>query len=163
MLRGVAPLWWLGVSICLPPVIVASLCVIIRHTYATETAEGTPRRVKRSQKSMGTRQAFAEFSGLARFDSQADLPTSAASNTAALHHPACCAFGVFFFSLLRHARQQLYGFLALYCFHWLPVLASLRSTFTLKCSFCSFSTSSCHAVRPAAAARLFPFWTRWRW
>jgi hypothetical protein len=46
---------------------------------------------------MGTRQAFAEFSGLARFDSQADLPTSAASNTAALHHPACCAFGVFFF------------------------------------------------------------------
>ena len=52
---------------------------------------------------MESRHAFAEFSGLARFGSQADLPTSAASNTTALHHPACCAFGVFFFHPTHHS------------------------------------------------------------
>ena len=91
--------------------------VIICHTYVTETTEGTPIRVKRSQQSMETRHAFARFSGLAPFDSRADLPTSAAANTVALHHPACCAFSVFFFSLTHRARRQLCGLLALYYFH----------------------------------------------
>ena len=107
-------------------------CIIVRHTYATETAEGIPRRVKRSQQSMETRHAFAGFSGLARFDFQADLPTPAAANTVVLHHSACCAFGVFFFSLSHRTRRQLCGLLALYYSPWLRVLAGLRSTFALN-------------------------------
>ena len=65
---------------------------------------------------MEIKHAFAWFSGLARFGSQADLPTPAAANTFALRHLACCAFGVFFFSLSHRARRQLCGLLALYYF-----------------------------------------------
>ena len=49
--------------------------------------------------------------------------------------PCVLRFWCFLLSLLRHARQRLYGFLAPYYFRWLPVLTSLRSTFTLKRSF----------------------------
>ena len=80
-------------------------CVIIHHRYAIVTAEGTPRRSEseeRSQKSMvhGNRAGLCPVFWTRSFlvSTQTDLPTSAAANTAALHHPACCAFGVFFFS-----------------------------------------------------------------
>ena len=69
---------------------------------------------------------------------QAVLPTSAAANTVALHHPACCAFGVFFFSLFHRARRRLCGLLAPYYSPWLRVLASLRSTFALYVQNFSF-------------------------
>ena len=71
-----------------------------RQLDRSNRIEGTPRRSESEtiEEVHANSACLAGFSGIARFPQAENLPTSAASSTAALHHPAGCAI---LFSALR--------------------------------------------------------------